>query len=165
MLGPNIKSRGSRGHPTVSKCRPHHSGDILQGETICEPVFHIRAKMYKKICIFWAILGALRGCSMIRLGLSCFPDISSHPYIRTCQVRKQSNNKFLTLNPKYENWGSWGGPYVKPKFQGSKTSQSRHGWPINNRTGPILLPSDPLTYINLHIKYENNLIMIFKVIA
>ena len=23
------------------------------------------------------------------------------------------------------------------------------GWPINNRTGPILLPSYPLTYINL----------------
>ena len=26
------------------------------------------------------------------------------------------------------------------------------GWPINNQTGPILLPSYPLTYINLHIK-------------
>ena len=26
------------------------------------------------------------------------------------------------------------------------------GWPINNRTGPILLPRHPLTYINLHIK-------------
>ena len=26
------------------------------------------------------------------------------------------------------------------------------GWPINNRTRPILLPSYPLTYINLHIK-------------
>ena len=38
-----------------------------------------------------------------------------------------------------------------------------HGWPINNRTGPILLPSNPLTYINLHIKYGNNPIKIFKV--
>ena len=27
------------------------------------------------------------------------------------------------------------------------------GWPINNLTGPILLPRHPLTYINLHIKY------------
>ena len=26
-------------------------------------------------------------------------------------------------------------------------------WPINNQTGPILLPRHPLTYINLHIKY------------
>ena len=30
------------------------------------------------------------------------------------------------------------------------------GWPINNRTGPILLPSYPLTYINLHIQYGSN---------
>ena len=35
------------------------------------------------------------------------------------------------------------------------------GWPINNRTGPILLPSYPLTYINLHIKYGSNPIRIF----
>ena len=34
-------------------------------------------------------------------------------------------------------------------------------WPINNRTGPILLPSYPLTYINLHIKYGSNPIRIF----
>ena len=34
------------------------------------------------------------------------------------------------------------------------------GWPINNRTGPILLPSYPLTYINLHIKYGSNPIRI-----
>ena len=75
------------------------------------------------------------------------------------------------------------------KFQGSKTSsQSRHicitreknnrqffinvyfwlfggpGWPINminNQTGPILLPSYPLTYINLHIKYGSNPIRFF----
>ena len=39
------------------------------------------------------------------------------------------------------------------------------GWPINNRIGPILLPSYPLTYINLHIKYGSNPIRIFKVIA
>ena len=32
------------------------------------------------------------------------------------------------------------------------------GWPINNRTWPILLPSYPLTYINLHIKYGSNTI-------
>ena len=35
------------------------------------------------------------------------------------------------------------------------------GWPINNPTGPILLPRHPLTYINLHIKYGSNLIRIF----
>ena len=70
------------------------------------------------------------------------------------------------------------------KFQGSKTSpQSRHnimynmghniqkmcifgysggpGWPINNQTGPILLPSYPLSYINLNIKYGSNPIKTF----
>ena len=29
MLGPYIKSRGSRGTKNVSKCRPNHSGDII----------------------------------------------------------------------------------------------------------------------------------------
>ena len=36
------------------------------------------------------------------------------------------------------------------------------GWPINNRTGPILLPRHPLTYINLHIKYGSNPIRILS---
>ena len=35
------------------------------------------------------------------------------------------------------------------------------GWPINNPTGPILLPMHPLTYVNLHIKYGSNPIRIF----
>ena len=35
------------------------------------------------------------------------------------------------------------------------------GWPINNPTGPILLPRHPLIYINLHIKYGSNPIRIF----
>ena len=35
------------------------------------------------------------------------------------------------------------------------------GWPINNRTRPILLHSYPLTYINLLIKYGSNPITIF----
>ena len=33
------------------------------------------------------------------------------------------------------------------------------GWPINNQAGPILLPSYPLTYINIHIKYGSNPIL------
>ena len=39
------------------------------------------------------------------------------------------------------------------------------GWPFNNQTGPILLPRYPLTYVNLHAKYGNNPIRIFKVIV
>ena len=34
------------------------------------------------------------------------------------------------------------------------------GCPINYQTGPILLPSYPRTYVNLHIKYGINLIRI-----
>ena len=44
---------------------------------------------------------------MIRLGLSCFPAILS-PISSTCQIRKQSYKKFLSLNPKY--LGGPGGP-------------------------------------------------------
>ena len=36
-----------------------------------------------------------------------------------------------------------------------------HFFNINNQTGPILLSSYPLTYINLHIKYGINPIRIF----
>ena len=39
------------------------------------------------------------------------------------------------------------------------------GWAIDNQIGPILLPSYPLTYINLHIKYGSNPIRNFKVIV
>ena len=35
------------------------------------------------------------------------------------------------------------------------------GWHINNQTGPILVPSYPLTCINLHIKYGSKPIRIF----
>ena len=78
-------------------------------------------------------MGARRGSSMIRLNLSCFPAIlSSHPYLCTCEIRKQSDKTFLSLNPKYEKiilffifGGSWGGLTSNPgerKFQGTKTS-------------------------------------------
>ena len=48
-------------------------------------------------------------------------------------------------------------PYVSPPLRGeTKMCICRYsggpGWPINNRTGPILLPSYPLTYINIHMK-------------
>ena len=47
--------------------------------------------------------------------------------------RKKNNCQFFIYGPQYTKmciFGSSGGP----------------GWPINNRTGPILLPSYPLTY-------------------
>ena len=60
----------------------------------------------------------------------------------------KNNRQFFIYGPLYTKmciFGYSGGP----------------GWPINNRTGPILLPSYPLTYINLHIKYGSNPIRFF----
>ena len=61
MLGTYIKSRGTRGTKMSA------NADLItvetyvqQGETIWKPFFHLWAKMLKK-CIFWGILGALRG--------------------------------------------------------------------------------------------------------
>ena len=62
--------------------------------------------------------------------------LSSHPYLCTCEIKKQSDKTFLSLNPKYEKiilffifGGSWGGLTSNPgerKFQGTKiSSQSR----------------------------------------
>ena len=62
--------------------------------------------------------------------------------------REKNNHQFFIYGPQCEKMrilGYSGGP----------------GWPINNRTGPILLPRHPLTYINLHIKYGSNPIRIF----
>ena len=41
-VGPLHKIQGYRGHQNVSKCRPHHNGDICTTmEDNCKPVFHI----------------------------------------------------------------------------------------------------------------------------
>ena len=60
----------------------------------------------------------------------------------------KNNYQFFIYGPQYTKmciFGNSGGP----------------GWPINNWTGPILLPRHPLTYINPHIKYGSNPIRIF----
>ena len=57
MLGPYIKSRGTRGTKMSAKA------DLItvetyvqQGETIWKPFFNLWAKIYKK-CIFWGHFG------------------------------------------------------------------------------------------------------------
>ena len=129
--------------------------------------------------------------------------LSSHPYPCTCQIRKQSDKKFLSLNPRYEKnilfFSYLGGPgeplrrtEVNEHFRAvrphhiadiciTRETNNRHffiygplytkmcifgysgglGCPINNQTGPILLPRHPLTYINLHIKHGSNPIRFF----
>ena len=78
MLGPYIKSRGTRGTKMSANV------DLItvetyvqQGETIWKPFFFIYGLKCKKNVYFGGILGALSGSSMIRLNLSCFPAILS----------------------------------------------------------------------------------------
>ena len=43
--------------------------------------------------------------------------LSSHPYLCTCEIRKQSDKKFLSLNPKYVFiCGGPRGPYVETRW-------------------------------------------------
>ena len=57
---------------------------------------------------------------MIRTGPILLFQLSSHPYLCTCQIRKQSDKKVLSLNPKYEKIYFF-------SYLGGKTSfQSRH---------------------------------------
>ena len=75
MLGPYIKSRGIRAtEMSANAALITMETYVQQGETIWKPVTW--AKMLKKMYIL-GYLGALRGSSMIRLGLSCFPAILS----------------------------------------------------------------------------------------
>ena len=129
--------------------------------------------------------------------------LSSHPYICTCQIRKQSDKEIFKFKPKiwkkytfFSYLGGPGGPLrrtqVNENFRAVRlyhradiciTREKNNcqfftygpqytkmcifgysggpGWPRNNRTGPIFLPSYPLTYINLHIKYGSNPIRVF----
>ena len=84
---------------------------------------------YKKKSILWAIWGALRGPSMIRLGLSCFPAILS-PYICSCQIRKQSDKKFkpkiLTKINFVHIWGSWGALTSNPGLPNFRAVRPHH---------------------------------------
>ena len=62
---------------------------------------------------------------------------------------KGNNHQFFIYGPQYTKiciFGYLGGPE----------------WPIDNRTGPILLLSYPLTYINLHIQYGSNPLLSYR---
>ena len=77
-----------------------------------------------------------------------FRAASPHNRAEISKTREKNNHQFFIYGPQYTNmciFGYSGGP----------------GWPIDNWTGPILLPRHPLTYINLHIKYGINPIRIF----
>ena len=108
-------------NPEVLKCHE----DLITLETYAQLGKTMDNKFFicENINIF-SYLGALGG-------------LSSHPYLCTHQIRKQSDKKFLSLNPKYDKniyvFHMWGvlGPHTsnpgEQKCQGSKTSsQSSH---------------------------------------
>ena len=132
MLGPYIKSRGTRGTKMSA------NADLITVETLCttrgndlKTSFSFMSQNVNKIYIlglFWGPWGGLQWSDWAYLAFQ----LSSHPCLCTCELRKQSDKQFLSLNPKYENiilffifGGSWGGLTSNPgkrKFQGSKTS-------------------------------------------
>ena len=202
-VGPLHKIQGHQGHRNVSKCSPHHNGDICTTrENNLKTSFSYMSQNILKNLYFGLFRGPWGGLQWSDWAYLAF-QLSSHPYLCTCQIRKQYDKKYLSLNPKYKqnllfvfiSGGSWGPlcrTQVNENFRAvrpqhrvdiciTREKNNRQffiygpqytkmcifgysggpGWPINNRTGPIVLPSYPLTYINLHTKYGSNPIKIF----
>ena len=88
MLGPYIKSRGTRGTKMSAKADLITVRHMYNKGKQFENHFFIYGPKCKKNVYFGGILGALRGSSMI-LG-----ELSSHPYLCTCEIRKQSDKTF-----------------------------------------------------------------------
>ena len=121
--------------------RPHHRANIcITREKITASFSYMGHNIQK--CVFLVIRGALGG-SLCRTQVNeNFRAVRPHHRANICITREKNNSQFFIYGPHF-----W-------LFRGP-------GLPINNRTGPILLPSYPLTYINLHIKYGSNPIRIF----
>ena len=66
--------------------------------------------------------------------------VRPHNRADKCIIRAKNNHRFFIYGPQCEKMRILG-------YSGGGGA----GWPINNQTGPILLPRYPLTYINLHI--------------
>ena len=97
----------------------------------------------KKIYFFFSYLGGPGGPLCWTQVNKIFRAVRPHHRADLCITRDKNNYQFFIYGAQYTKmciFGYSGGP----------------GWPINNRTGPILLPSYPLTYINIHIKYGSN---------
>ena len=113
-------------------------------EAIWQETFKFKHKIWRKkpLFIFGGSWGPLRR-TQVNENLRA---VRPHDRADLCITREKITTSFSYMghNIKKCIFGYSGGPE----------------WPINNRTGPILLISYHLTYINLHIKYGSNLIMI-----
>ena len=104
---------------------------------------HIRKQFYKKFLslnpkyeekktYFFSYLGGPGGPLRRTQVNENFRAVRPHHIADICITREKNNRQFFIYEPLYTQiciFGYSGGP----------------GWPINNRTGPILLPSYPLT--------------------
>ena len=122
-VGPLHKIQGYQGHRNVIKCSPHHNGDICttRGNNL-KTSFSDTSQNVQINVYFGLFRGPLGGLQWSDWPYLAF-QLSSHPYPCTCQIRKQSEKKFLSLNPKYEKiytffhiWGVLGGPYIEPRW-------------------------------------------------
>ena len=111
MLGPYIKSRGIRGtEMSANAALITIQTYVQQEETIWKPEC-------KKNVYFGLFRGPWGGLQWSDWAYLAF-QLSSHPYLCTCQKRKQSYKKFLCLNPNYDFFfffifGGPGGPLCR----------------------------------------------------
>ena len=133
MLGPYIKSRGTRATEMSSNAALITMETyVQQGETIWKPVFSDTSQNVQINVYFGLFRGPLGGLQWSDWPYLAF-QLSSHPYPCTCQIRKQSEKKFLSLNPKYEKiyglffiFGGLGGPYIEPRWTKFSGQQALH---------------------------------------
>ena len=118
-----IRKQSDKTFLSVIKCSPHHNGDICttRGNNL-KTSFSYMVQNVKKKTYFGLFRGPWGGLQWSDWAYLSF-QLSSHPYPCTCRIRKQSDKNFLSLNPKYEKififfifGGSWGGPYVEPRW-------------------------------------------------
>ena len=91
--------------------------------------------------LFYSYLRGPGGPLRQTQGYQIFRSVRSHYRADKFITREKNNHQCFIYGPQREKMrilGYSGGP----------------GWPINNPTGPILLPRHPLTYINLHNNYK-----------
>ena len=99
---------------------------------------------------FFSYLGGTGGPLCRTQANENFRAVTPHHRADICITRDKNKAQFFIYGPQYTKmciFGNLGGGGA--------------GWPINNRTGPILLPRHPLTHINLHVRYGSNPIRIY----
>ena len=101
MLGPYIKSRGTGGIRMSANADLITMETNVQGKTIENQwlIYGLKSEEKNIILAIWGLLGAFNYLTLSIL-LSGYP---SHPYICTCETRKQSEDNVLVQIPNMTN--------------------------------------------------------------